>query len=195
MSPRYIIAAGLALALIIGSLAGYQSCQAKRGSAAETQSHIDEGVANAHLNQAQAMLDHAKELAAAQADVDRAWAEVARVKRVLASKPVVSIPDTPGSDQTVITPILPDHRDEAISALDALVSAQGAQIGSLKLALTDKTRQSEEYRLAFEAERRRAVGLEIALDAQKSLVKSSRWQGRIEGFAVGIALGYVEGRR
>ena len=40
----------------------------------------------------------------------------------------------------------------------------------------------------------RARGLEIALEAQRHASKSQRWLGRIEGVAVGIAIGYVGGK-
>lgn len=191
-----ILAAAAAVLIIIGALVfGVDSCHRREGSAAETQSHVDQGVANAHLNQAQEVPDHAAELAAAQANVDRARAEVARVKRLLAAKPSLPVLDPTGANPAIAPTVAPDHRDETIAALDVLVRAQDGQIGSLTLALTDKTRQSEEYRLAFEAERRRAVGLEIALEAQKSLTASSKWTGRIQGFAAGAALGLLGGKR
>jgi hypothetical protein len=198
VNPRVAqaLVGGLLIVGLLGALAFTgESCAKKQATQAEAQANEAKGEANAHAHQAQNVPDHAQELAEAQAGVDRARQEVERLRRLLASKPVIPVPDPVGPDPALPAFVAADDRDTTIAALNGLVRAQDTQIGTLKLALTDKTRQSEEWRLAFEAERRRAVGLEIALDAQKHVAASGKWVGRFQGFVAGAALGYVGAKR
>lgn len=81
-------------------------------------------------------------------------------------------------------------------AADAvLIEAQAGQIAALGLALTDEQRRSEQFRLAYESERKATAAQEAATRAWKQAMTTSKWRGRIEGFAAGAALGYVGGRR
>jgi hypothetical protein len=198
MTPRLshiLLAAGLVLGLIGATVFALDAYHQRQVTQGEAQANEAKGEASAHANQAQDVPDHAKELEEAQASVDRARAEVARLRKLLAAKPVLPVPGPADSNPAHAEPVATDDRDETIAALDGLVSAQDKQIGTLKAALSDKTRQSEEWRLAFEAERRRAVGLEIALDAQKHVAATREWVGGFKGLVVGIVLGYAGGKR
>ncbi len=187
---------GLALVLAVLAVAwGVESCHRGAGTEAEHQAAVHEGEANAHVSQAQALPDHTQALAQAQADVDRARAEVARLRKLLAAKPSIPVPDPVGPGSANDAPIPADHRDEVIAAQTILIAAQDGQIKGLKLALEDEKSRSGQWQAAFEAERKRALAQEAATEAWKKAVKGSRWTGRIEGFAAGIALGYVGGRR
>lgn len=85
----------------------------------------------------------------------------------------------------------PDHRDELLAAQDELIAKQAGQISTLKVALTDEQARSEQFRLAFESERKATAAQQAATEAWKKAVTTSKWRGRIEGFAAGVALGYV----
>lgn len=194
MSPRYALIGLGSILLLLASLAGVDSCRRKVVSAAEHQSAVYEGQADAHATQAQSIPDHAKELEAAQASVDSARREVERLRRLLASKPSIPVPDPAGASAPIVPAVSPDGRDEVIAAQVVLIAAQDGQIKGLKLALGDESRRSSEWKAAFEAERKRAAGLEIALDAQKHIAASGRWRGRLEGLAVGLGAGLIAGR-
>lgn len=197
MTPRssHILLAFGAVLVVLGLTVFALDAYHKRQSAqAETASHVAAGEANAHVQQAQAIPDHSKELQSAKDDVARARAEVARVKRILAANQGHAVPDQPGPSPALPQAVDPDPRDSVIASQDVLIKAQDQQIKGLEIALSDKTRQSDEYKAAFEAERRRAVGLEIALATQKKVNESSKWIARFEGFAIGLGSGYVAGR-
>lgn len=72
-----------------------------------------------------------------------------------------------------------------------LIQKQDAQIQGLKLALSDEQKRSEQWRLAYESERKAQAAQQAATEAWKQAVTTSRWRGRVEGFAAGVALGYV----
>lgn len=190
-----LIAAGLALGLLGALVFGVDASRKHQGSAAEIQSAIHQGEANAHVSQAQAIPDHAAELATAKADVAGARAEVERLRRLLAAQGRERIPDPECSHATDPAPVAPDHRDELLAADAVLIEAQAGQIAALGLALTDEQRRSEQFRLAYESERKATAAQEAATRAWKQAMTTSKWRGRIEGFAAGAALGYVGGRR
>lgn len=195
MTPdvKTLVLAAVGLALIWAVPAGlscYRQRQADTGAAVVTQ-HVQE--ADHHAGAAQAIPDHSQALASAQADSARAWAEVRRLRQVVASqKPGVPAADGPGE-----APGQPatDHRDELLAADAVLIETQARQIDALQVAYSDERKRSAENRAAFEHERAARMAQEAATKAWKDAVTASRWQGRIEGFAVGAALGYVGGRR
>lgn len=176
------------LLLIISALAALSGVESCRGQKAEHVAAVAQGEANANIRQAQAIPDHAAPLAEAQAGVDRARAKVARTHQRVEAKPSIPVLPAPDANQAISSPVA----DPGGTA--DLVAAQDVLIVELKAALADEHKRSESYRLAFEAERRRAAGLQIALDAQKHVQSASKWRGRVEGFVVGAALGYVGGR-
>ena len=191
-----IYAAMVGLALVIGglgALAGLDSCRKHQGASQETQSAIHQGEANAHAGQAQAVPDHSQALASAEADSARAWAEVRRLRRIvgapLPALPDPAVPAQAGGDGTA------DLRAEQLLAADReLIDAQDRQIQGLKLALADEQKRSAEWQAAFEAERKATAAQSAATEAWKKAVVTSRWRGRVEGFAVGLASGYAAGR-
>jgi hypothetical protein len=196
-TPRlaYILGA-LAVGLLIwwGVATAMDAYHQHQGAAQEQVSHQQDQEAQSHANIAQQIPDHAADLAAAQADVDRARAEVARLRKILASKPSVPVSDPVNPNPPLAPSVAPDHRDETIAALDVLVRAQDSQIAGLKLALTDEQKRSSEWRAAYQHEQQARLAQEAATNAWKASIKESRWRGRIEGFALGTALGYVGGK-
>lgn len=195
MTPRYALIGLAAILAILAGLSGLGSCRRGQGEGSEIQAAIHQGEANAHIQQAGAIPDHAAELQSAKDDVARARAEVARVKRILEAQQRDAVPDTEGQGQALPTIVGPDPRDEVISSQGVLIQAQDGQIQALQLALSDEQRRSGEFKAAFEAERKATAAQSAATEAWKKAVTASRWQGRAEGFAAGIALGYVGSKR
>ena len=187
-----LYAAGLGFALILGSLAaliGLDSCRHKAGSAAEAQAqqHVQE--ADSHAQAAQSIPDHSAELAQAQAEVDRLKRKLAAIPKPLAPLPAVG---SDGDQAGLGTVALLQSR---VDAQDELIKAQDHQIDRLKAALNDEQSRSWQWQQAFENERKARQAQEAATEAWKKAVTSSRWRGRAEGFAAGLAIGYVAGSR
>ena len=192
---RYILGA-LAAGLLIwwGIATGMSAYHQREGARQEQVSHQQDQEAQSHANQAQQIPNHAADLAKAQADVDRARAEVARLRKRLAAQPLVPLPDTPHPDSPNVSSVPGDNRDQVIAAQGVLIKTQDQQIQGLKLALTDEQARSDQWKQAFTHEQQARLAQEAATNAWKSAVKESRWRGRIEGFAAGVALGYAGGK-
>ena len=205
--PRIAV---IGLAVIIGGLgvmAGLRSCVEGAGNHAEQQAHAYVGAANVHQEQAgkaEAKVAELEALAARQAaDLGRLSAERDALLRELASKP------RPGSDPTGdgLLPVgsvghdcaaLAERLDvaEAVIAKDAeVIEAQSQQIATGAEALRVAMTRGDDYKAAFESERKARQAQEAATKAWKSAVTTSKWKGRIEGFAAGVALGFVGGRQ
>lgn len=195
MVARYVALGLGAILLVLASLAGVDSCRKRQGSQAEHQAAVHQGEANAHVQQAQAVPDHAAELAQAKTDVAGARAEVERLRRIVAAQRRQGVPDPAGPAAPDPGPVAPDHRDELLAADAVLIAKQDAQIQGLTVALTDEQARSEQFRLAFEAERKATAAQQAATEAWKKAVTTSKWMGRAQGFAAGVALGYVGGKR
>lgn len=195
MVTRYVALGLGAILLVLASLAGVDSCRKRQGSQAEHQAAVHQGEANAHVQQAQAVPDHAAELAQAKTDVAGARAEVERLRRIVAAQRRQGVPDPAGPAAPDPGPVAPDHRDELLAADAVLIAKQDAQIQGLTVALTDEQARSEQFRLAFEAERKATAAQQAATEAWKKAVTTSKWMGRAQGFAAGVALGYVGGKR
>lgn len=191
----YIIGALVAGLLIWWGIASALDAHHQNQGNQQTQvaTHHDQE-AQAHVNQAQSVPDHSQELAKAQADVDRARAEVARLKRLLAAKPIIPIPDSVAPNPAHDASVAGDNRDQIIAAQDVLIKAQDTQISGLKLALSDEQKKSFHWESAYNDEHKAFMAQQAATEAWKKAVKESRWRGRIEGFAAGVALGYVGGK-
>ena len=192
MNPRVLSAVFGVCVLIagLGALSLFDSCKSKVVHEAEQAAAVAQGEANAHQQAAQAIPSHEAVLGNAQAVVDQARAEVARLRKQLEAASRVQPPSEASAGSSDPAPVAPDL-GELVRSQGTLIEAQDGQIKALKLALQDETSRSGEWKAAFEAERRRSAGLEIALAAQKSISKSDCWLGRVEGLALGIGVGYV----
>jgi hypothetical protein len=102
----------------------------------------------------------------------------------------VSTPPTPGAPnpQPVVQPDPVDGaKDQLIADLTKQIADQQSLIATLNLAVTH-------YRAAYEDEVKASNLKQIALEAQIAANKSSKWMGRIQGFAIGAAIGYAGGK-
>ena len=196
--PKILIGAALALGLIGAIAFGVSHFAGKAETKAETQSHVDQGQALAHAEAAKVsdgqVADLQTKLDATQTNLDRLTAERnALLKRLAVPKPSstgpVALPSLPAIPSNA-----PDVRDEVIAKDAEVIAAQDVRIKGLESIQVQLVVSRDRWKSAYDAESRRAAGLEIALAAQKHVSASGKWLGRIEGFAVGVALGYAGGR-
>lgn len=133
----------------------------------------------------------APELQAADREVERLRAEVARLRRPAPRpdpKPTPNEPDTP---QPVSSPV---DLAPVVARLDELVKAQDHEISGLKTQVATITLARDSWKLAAQDSGREALQLRASLAAKEGLLKAERWKGRIEGFFVGVATGEADGR-
>jgi len=196
MTPRLshiLISAAFVLVTLFGVALTVSHLARGKESAVEQQSHVDQGEANAHSYQAQLADLNAADLQAKvdnQAkDLDRLMAERNALRAKLLQQPAPSH-DQDGSVAPPVDP-LPDPRDAIISKDDEVIRALMERAVVKDSLITQLTVSRDQWKSSFEAERRRSAGLEIALDAQKTVNKADKWIGRLQGFAIGIGVGYV----
>ena len=199
MNPR-LVAAALGLALLVGALGALsmgESCGKGKVDRAEQKADVAHGEANAHGSAAITTDAEVLRLKEAhktdQANVDSARAEVQRLRKILASRPV-PVPDPPSPDPAPVPVVSASDLHGIVDAQDALIKAQDQQIIGLKTEVQFLTLARDEWKATAEARNREAVGLRIALDAQKHVATSWKWMGRIQGFACGVAVGFVGGK-
>lgn len=191
-----ILAGAAAAVLLVGLIAwGMDHYHQALGNKDQQQAQEFKGEANALQKQAQQAPDHAQELAAAKADVAGARAEVARLRAVVEAERRSRVPDPAGPAAPEPAVVVPDHRDEFLAADAVLIAKQDADIQKLTTALADKTAEADTWHKAHDLREKQAMAQEAATDAWKKAVTESRWRGRVEGFAAGVALGFVGGRR
>ncbi len=193
---------GLGLVMLaLASLAGASSCQRRKAEAAQHQAAIEQGKADAHAEQAKAkdaaISDLAAKLEASKADLGRLAAERSSLLRKLAAAKQDSrdqgVPAN-GSDAAPVAPVSVDLSAQVIAKDAEVIAAHDGRIKGLEEANRLLSASRDEWKSAFEAERRRAAGLEIALAAQKHVASSDKWIGRLQGLAVGLGAGYAAGR-
>ena len=193
---RYGVSLGIAAALIFGSLIGYQSCRKAEANTAETQVHIESGAANVHTQQAQASdavalgikaKNEAREklLAVVMAERDTLLRRLASIKPSSNDPNLAGLPSIPADDP----------RDALIAKDAEVIQAQADHITGLGTMVSALTISRDEWKATAEARERQALAQEVATKAWKQSVTTSRWRGRIEGFAFGVAAGFVGGRR
>jgi hypothetical protein len=191
----------LASAWGIGYLQGARSGQA-RSIEAEKQSQEHKGRADA---QAEAARKADAQQAQAQADKAKADAEAAKLRALVAklragqgspSRP--GVPEPPVVDDGMAGAAPPDGglgHGALDEARDALIAAQEAQIAARDREILVLTRARDGWKQAHDDRQRETVSLRLALEGQKAAVSGALWRGRAQGFAVGIASGYLAGRK
>ena len=130
-------------------------------------------------------------LQAAGREVERLRAEVARLRSSAPAPDPKPTPNEPDAPQPVSSPV---DLAPVVARLDELVKAQDHEISGLKAQVATITLARDSWKLAAQDSGREALHLRASLAAKEGLLKAERWKGRIEGFAVGFAGGYVTGR-
>jgi len=184
----------IALLLIcLGTSWAIQRHSAARAVAAESEATEARGARDAAIEQSKAkdaeISHHAQTIAALQAEVSSAKSVAAKLRARAGIKPAVSgDPVHPGGlDGQPDAGALVAALDSVIASQDRLIAEQDAQI---------KT-QGERIKTgddALAASMRQTRALEIALSAQKHATTSSKWIGRLQGFAIGVSVGWVGGK-
>ena len=205
MTPRLshiLIGAALVIGLFGAVAFGVSHFAGKIESKAKTQSKVDEGKAQAHAEQAKASDAAAQnlkaELDATKADLDRLTAERGALLRKLATAKQnsgnQSIPPASAVAPPVAAVPVDDGRDAVIAKDAEVIESQARVIKGYEASTSQLVISRDQWKAAYDAEARRAAGLEIALAAQKTVSRSDKWIGRLQGFAIGIGVGYAGGR-
>jgi len=121
-------------------------------------------------------------------------AQVAALRAQLAalrSRPVPP-PAAPGPDPQPVAP--PPDLVAVVAQQDLLIKAQDVQIQDQAVQIHTLTLDRDAWHTAYDSSSKEASLRQIALEAQIAATKASRWQGRIEGFVVGIGAGYLGGK-
>ena len=187
--------AALAVLLLVCGLYGWSCVERHKATTHEasaaqahesTTVHAAQGATYDQQAEAQAPA-----LQAADREVERLRAEVARLRRPAPApdpKPTPNEPDTP---QPVSSPV---DLAPVVAKLDELVKAQDREISGLKAQVATITLARDSWKLAAQDSGREALQLRASLAAKEGLLKAERWKGRIEGFFVGVATGEADGR-
>ena len=195
MTVKRITWAILALLALVGVFCARSCVLRHRAVAHEASAAQAHESTTIHAAQGATYDQHAQDqtpaLQAADREVERLRAEVARLRRPAPrpdSKPTPNEPDTP---QPVSSPV---DLAPVVAKLDELVKAQDREIGGLKAQLETVMKARDSWKLAAQDSGREALQLRAALAAREGSLRAERWRGRIEGLAVGVALGYGAGR-
>ena len=152
--------------------------------------------AQEHKGRADAAVEAARR---AKADEAKAWAGMADAdaKAARAAELVAKLRNSPVPDPGVVPPADPGPL-EPVGLIDALteqVEAQREQIQARDGLILSLETQRDGWKRAHDERHRETVALRLALDGQKAAVDGALWRGRLQGFAVGIASGYLAGRK
>ena len=139
--------------------------------------------------QAEAQKD---QLQAATSEVERLRKDVARLRKA-ADGHVPNAPATPVEHEPDTT-VPPVDLTPLVAKLDELVKAQDGQIDALQGSLVTMTLARDAWKRSCEEGGREALQLRASLAAREGLEKAALWKGRIQGLAVGTAIGYAGGR-
>jgi hypothetical protein len=206
MSPRLveIVAGAVCVFGLIWLLAfSSDSCAKKKGNSAQVQADLYKKGADSHEEQARMqdakVSDLQAKLEATKADLDRLSNERGALLRMLAAaKQVSADPGSahPGPAEAPAASVSDDvsARDAVIAKDAELIDALLADNGKLKDLNAALIMDRDLWKKTAEDRERQAMAQEAATNAWKKAVTTSRWTGRIEGFAAGVALGYVGGR-
>lgn len=198
LKPLAIVAGVLAVFLCLAFSMGYgmgQRKQIQRATQAEKQADEAKGKADAlkavAIQKDQALDAGEARLAESRAKMDRITAELSRLRASQASAQASSNREASDFDPVPgpvadLAPVVA-KQDELIKAQADVIQAQDVKISGLILS-------RDAWKGSAGARESEAIQLRAALTAQQGLNAGALWRGRIQGFAVGIASGYVAGR-
>lgn len=178
----------LASAWGIGYLQGARSGQA-RSIEAEKQSQEAKGRSDAAAESARRAQENEAQARAQVADADAKAARAAELVAKLRNRPVPASGVVPPADHGPLEPV------GLIEAMTEQVEAQQEQIRARDGLILSLEAQRDGWKRAHDERQRETVALRLALEGQKAAVRGALWRGRIQGFAVGIASGYLAGRK
>ena len=178
----------LASAWGIGYLQGARSGEAK-ATQSEHQANEAKGRADAAVEAARRAQADEAQARAQVADADAKAARAAELVAKLRNRPLPAPGVVPSADPGPLEPV------GLIDALTEQVEAQREQIQARDGLILSLEAQRDGWKLAHDERQREAVALRLALEGQKAAVNGALWRGRVQGFAVGIASGYLAWRK
>lgn len=188
-----VIGAAVLLALVasawgVGYLQGARSGQA-RSIEAEKQSQEHKGRADAAVEAARRAQANETQARARVADADAKAARAAELVAKLRAdrRPAPGV--VPAVDPGPLEPVA------LIDALTSQVEAERVRVAARDAVILSMEAQRDGWKRAHDERQREAVALRLALEGQKAAVNGALWRGRVQGFAVGIASGYLAGRK
>lgn len=188
-----VIGAAVLLALVasawgVGYLQGARSGQA-RSIEAEKQSQEAKGRADAAAESARRAQENEAQARAQVADADAKAARAAELVAKLRNRPVPDSGVVPGPGPVSLEPAA------LIDALTSQVEAERVRVAARDAVILSLEAQRDGWKRAHDERQRETVALRLALEGQKAAVRGALWRGRVQGFAVGIASGYLAGRK
>jgi nitrogen fixation protein FixH len=188
-----VVGAAVLLALVasawgVGYLQGARSGQA-RSIEAEKQSQEHKGRADAAVEAARRAQADEAQARAQLADADAKAARAAEVVAKLRNRPVPDSGVVPPADPGPLGPVA------LIDALTSQVEAEQVRVAARDAAILSLEAQRDGWKRAHDERHKETVSLRLALEGQKAAVRGALWRGRVQGFAVGIASGYLAGRK
>jgi len=172
--------------LVFGVFAGIvltlDSCHKKQAQQGEVQVAIHQGAAEVHQVQAQESdkKDEVlkKQLKVSQANVDKLKAELEALK--------LKVPESPADNSEILA---------VVAKQEEVIGAQDKQIAGLNKSIVVLTKSRDEWKLTAEERLKQAQAQAVVTEAWKSAVTTSTNKGRLQGFAIGVALGFFGGRK
>lgn len=188
---EWLGAIALALGLTWAGLTLQRHLSASRAQEQMVQADAQHTQAVQHAAQGAA---HDSTAQALEAQIAKDAALVAQLRARLAklnSAPVPRPPAPSTPDPQPVAPVSPGvldaGKDALIAAQDALIEDQVQQIHTLTLA-------RDSWKAAYESSEKEAASVRIVAEARLQAIKASRWQGRIEGFVIGVGAGFAGGK-
>ena len=187
---RWLLALVACIILVIGGTWAYRH-HAQRVSDAQTiEATRLEGERDAAIAQSKAkdleITKRTQTIAALTDDVARAKATAAKIRAqhsIVPGVPSVPVPDGGMAGQS--------DDGALVASLDAVIAKQDGLIAEQKAQIAMQAERIKTGDLALQASMKQTRALELALDAQRNATQSSKWMGRFQGFAVGVAAGYL----
>ncbi len=169
-------------------LQGARSGQA-RSIEAEKQSQEAKGRADAAAESARRAQADEAQARAQVADADAKAARAAELVARLRNRPVSAPGVVPDPGPVSLEPVA------LIDALASQVEAERVRVAARDAVILSLEAQRDGWKRAHDDRQRETVALRLALEGQQAAVNGALWRGRIQGFAVGIASGYLAGRK
>ena len=196
--PSLLRVAGI-VALALAALwvaMGTRSCTFRHKEAAAVE-HADQSHQEAQHEADQAVAQDAQiEPLRRRIEDDAATVAALRrqVERLRTARPGPAPTPVPPGGSPVPPPIPADRPVALDVAKDQLIAAQDRQIQDQALTIHTLTLARDSWKSSATASAHESVQLRSALAAQEGLARAERWRGRVEGFVVGVAVGYAGGK-
>ena len=196
---KFLAGAVAVVILAYGAFWAAQHHHQAKGTKQETQAQVFKGEANAQETQARQTDSKVENDKAAVVGSEQVVARVEDERAPLRKAwnarqvPPNALPAVAADDRAALI--------EQIHQAEALIEKDQEDINALQKVSTTKdvliaslTLDRDQWKATADLRQKQAMAQEAATAAWKDAVAASKWRGRVEGFAAGVALGYVGGR-